>query len=221
MQPARGGQIKTIGIAVDLQENHREFPQPDGLLGDPESIEKFWRLCDEKLIQRKPRKCREAGSVGKAHLGKSLAGSNPENWTPQTFPLSFTAIQDQSGHSPGKASHRATIAQFAAMNLGQAGGRQAATQGIIQVLNTCREKTGSVRSRNRAPQSRRCRGCQQLGLRAFDLRDFLTQGKNSRLRHGVVRHDGCFRVNVLFMFLWIPEDCWRVKHIAEEFIPVR
>lgn len=48
--------------------------------------------------------------MGKAHLSKSLAGSNPENWTPETFTLSFTAAQDQSGHGPGKASHRATIA---------------------------------------------------------------------------------------------------------------
>lgn len=110
MQSARGGQIKTIGITVDLQENRREFPQPGSFLGDPEGIEKFRRLCDEKLIRRKPRKCREAGSVGEAHLGKSLAGSNPENRGPRFFSLGLTATQDQPGHGPGKAGHRTTIA---------------------------------------------------------------------------------------------------------------
>jgi len=126
MQPPCGCQIEPSGIAKQLQKNGRKFPQSGSFFGDPECIHKFRCLRDEKLVQRKPGKCSHTERMGKPHFDKSLADADPENGTSFLFSFGFMVLQNQSGQSQGKSCDGTCVANFAAMDFGQRGTRQAA-----------------------------------------------------------------------------------------------
>ncbi|GLS30158.1 hypothetical protein GCM10007937_18660 [Mesorhizobium albiziae] len=186
MQAPRGGEVEADGIAVDFQENRRQFPQPGGFFGNPQRVSEFRRLRDDDFVRCKPGESPQPGRMGEACFGKCLAHPDPEDQEP-LFPIGFT-VSRKARQREGKSRNGAGIAHFAAVDLGQGSGRHPTAQHIVQARHARVEKArGSRFSPGAAAwmQYRHSRSDELLGQRSLDLRYFPAQGKNSRLRHDV------------------------------------
>lgn len=129
VQPPRGGEIKLMRIAVDLQKNGAKLCERSGLLGDPQGIGEFRRLGDQQLTRCKTKKRRQSGRIRGAGLRKGLADADPQNGKPTHSRARF---RNERGKRKRKSRGRASAMHHAAMNFGERRPRQAVAQCTIE-----------------------------------------------------------------------------------------
>jgi hypothetical protein len=118
MQPARGGEVELLRIAADFEDDGRKPFQLGGLLGDPQRIQKLWRLGDQHLVRLDAEAAAQARRIGHAGLAEDFGGADPEQGDPLHCPR-----QQKPGHCQGKTACRSGVARLGAMDLGQRGQR--------------------------------------------------------------------------------------------------
>lgn len=217
MQAPGRGKVELFRIAAQLDNYGGKGGKRCSLLGHPQCVEELRHLAEQECFGSDTELMSKARRIRKACFPENLGRTDPEQGQ-----VVVGCLEDQAGKCKREASRQPRIARLRPVDLDEGGFRQTAAQRTIQPFDAGGEKCLLVLRNRATAQNGRLRTARAERLRqaALDLRDFVTQGKNSLSRHGVARHDSRPSRIVPVMFLWIPELHARVKRTLKEFIPV-
>jgi hypothetical protein len=192
VQAPRRREVEPLGRIADFEKDGRDSLQRGGLLRDPQGIEEFFRLGDQKATGIYPMQESYARRIGIACFPEALRHADPQEGCGPLLDRKAREGQDES-------CCRTRVTRGGRIDFRQARAGKSAAEGCVEAFGSRGQQVLPQVSLAAAQLDVILRPCEFLGGAAFDTCDLMAQGGNGFPRHGRRGHDGSSS-NVLVMF---------------------
>lgn len=182
MQALGRREVERLRTAPNLEQNGGQRVEVRGLFGDPQRIDQFFGLGHKQVVRQYPETSGKTRRIGPAGLAKNLPRADPD--------YNARPAGGDAGQSQSEAGRGTGVSCGGTMDFGQARSGEPTAQTGVETRSPAGKGLGD---RPSAPSGDQPIGpiawnLQPFRQNAFDLRDFMAQGKNDPLRQCGLRH---------------------------------